>query len=267
MSQSIDLSAVTESTFNGTVVEQINLNGAGVWTKPVSGMQMQLRQPQPPAYAGERPTYDSSTPWATVHDDAIVYDSFGLSYTCGFVNHGGKLYIGWGSPTINTGTPDPLPALLSSAGMSFPFALTFPADLQAVNHGEYRNRSDGRTWYPIAEITPTGFVKAYTGPNAVSVSAWAYTDQYGNSNNIYFDINFSTSIVDGKCYHCMPFGAVTHADCQAKAYNDKLHHTGSGLYWSHRTIQSNTALANMPTNFNNNFEAIGSGTATTMRFV
>lgn len=32
--QSIDLSTVTDATFNGSAVEQINLNGAGVWTKP-----------------------------------------------------------------------------------------------------------------------------------------------------------------------------------------------------------------------------------------
>jgi len=37
MSQSIDLSAVTDTTFNGSAVEQINLNGSGIWTMPVSG--------------------------------------------------------------------------------------------------------------------------------------------------------------------------------------------------------------------------------------
>lgn len=35
--QSIDLSAVTETTFNGSDVEQINLNGSGIWTKPPQG--------------------------------------------------------------------------------------------------------------------------------------------------------------------------------------------------------------------------------------
>ena len=37
--QSIDLSAVTDATFNGSTVEQINLNGTGVWTKPSSYIQ------------------------------------------------------------------------------------------------------------------------------------------------------------------------------------------------------------------------------------
>jgi hypothetical protein len=37
MSQSIDLSAVTATTFNGGAVEQINLNGSGIWTMPASG--------------------------------------------------------------------------------------------------------------------------------------------------------------------------------------------------------------------------------------
>ena len=37
MSQSIDLASAVEATFNGSAVEQINLNGAGVWTMPVSG--------------------------------------------------------------------------------------------------------------------------------------------------------------------------------------------------------------------------------------
>ena len=35
--QSIDLSAVTDATFGGSAVEQINLNGAGIWTAPPSG--------------------------------------------------------------------------------------------------------------------------------------------------------------------------------------------------------------------------------------
>ena len=35
--QSIDLSTVTEATFNGSDVEQINLNGTGIWTKPIAG--------------------------------------------------------------------------------------------------------------------------------------------------------------------------------------------------------------------------------------
>ena len=34
--QSIDLSAVTDATFGGSAVEQINLNGAGIWTLPAS---------------------------------------------------------------------------------------------------------------------------------------------------------------------------------------------------------------------------------------
>jgi hypothetical protein len=35
--QSIDLETVTEANFNGTAVEQINLNGTGIWTKPSQG--------------------------------------------------------------------------------------------------------------------------------------------------------------------------------------------------------------------------------------
>jgi len=33
--QSIDLTNVADATFNGSTVEQINLNGSGIWTKPV----------------------------------------------------------------------------------------------------------------------------------------------------------------------------------------------------------------------------------------
>jgi hypothetical protein len=36
--QSIDLSAVTEANFNGSAVEQINLNGVEVWTKPATAV-------------------------------------------------------------------------------------------------------------------------------------------------------------------------------------------------------------------------------------
>lgn len=34
--QSLDLSTVTDATFNGSAVEQINLNGASIWTMPVT---------------------------------------------------------------------------------------------------------------------------------------------------------------------------------------------------------------------------------------
>jgi len=43
MSQSINFANVTDATFNGTVVEQINLNGTSVWTMPAGGVDpMQL---------------------------------------------------------------------------------------------------------------------------------------------------------------------------------------------------------------------------------
>ena len=38
--QSIDLSGVTDATFNGSAVEQINLNGSGIWTKPLAGYSL-----------------------------------------------------------------------------------------------------------------------------------------------------------------------------------------------------------------------------------
>jgi hypothetical protein len=48
MSQSIDLSAVTNATFNGSAVEQINLNGSGIWTVPASGPSFYVRVPNNP---------------------------------------------------------------------------------------------------------------------------------------------------------------------------------------------------------------------------
>ncbi len=36
--QNIDLSEVTDATFGGSAVEQINLNGTGVWTMPTTGI-------------------------------------------------------------------------------------------------------------------------------------------------------------------------------------------------------------------------------------
>jgi hypothetical protein len=45
MSQSIDLSAVTEANFNGGAVDQINLNGSGIWTKPASNLVIRTRIP------------------------------------------------------------------------------------------------------------------------------------------------------------------------------------------------------------------------------
>jgi len=54
--QSLDLSAVTDATFDGSTVEQINLNGSGIWTKPLSYPTGQARIWGP--MNGSSPSFD-----------------------------------------------------------------------------------------------------------------------------------------------------------------------------------------------------------------
>jgi hypothetical protein len=106
--QSIDLSAVTDTTFGGSAVEQINLNGAGIWTKPASGLSLYFT-PKPNGVS-------TSNPPIIAPDYHLVYMpvnkldpswSYDYSTSSAITNIDGRAVIGclFGSlGTLATGT-------------------------------------------------------------------------------------------------------------------------------------------------------------------
>jgi len=79
MSQSIDLSTITDATFNGSDVEQINLNGSGIWTKvtdnwpTVDGSWSLMYDTQAEGYS----SYENAARSITMHEAAAVYPMAG----------------------------------------------------------------------------------------------------------------------------------------------------------------------------------------------
>jgi hypothetical protein len=73
MSQSIDFSAVADATFNGSTVEQINLNGSEIWAKSL-GVTV-----SPLGGEARRTSHAASylIPFVYVHTNGDIYTMFG----------------------------------------------------------------------------------------------------------------------------------------------------------------------------------------------
>jgi len=106
--QSIDLSGISAVNFNGSAVEQINLNGAGIWTKPVDGVVYALE-----GVTGEQDHYYLKNN----NGQTIIFE-----YSTGFIySTGGSLTVAsniwccnygckWGSYVTSIEPSSPIPA-------------------------------------------------------------------------------------------------------------------------------------------------------------
>ncbi len=94
MSQSINLGNVTEANFNGSTVEQINLNGTGIWTKILHAMtpvNASAVNPTPTFYRLSPQVYCDSNNNAYVRNWSGLYlgANFTLTVTSATTSRGG----------------------------------------------------------------------------------------------------------------------------------------------------------------------------------
>jgi len=234
--QSIDLSAVTEANFNGSAVEQINLNGAGVWTKPVVGPLLAV---QP---------YNSTT--LTTANNIYLslpnrFDNFVRAYSGGayfdllkaggynptgeaLANINGELVVGYSDTTqplnvgygSNEGGLYPSSAIVTAKIPSgyAPFynvgsnAHTYVMDHQGAGTGApitagcYKETLAGPTnqsFFPIAKVTNNGFVP-YGSVSSVNHS-WngpVVAGQYGDTQRrVRYKFNVTANTVNFQVYY------------------------------------------------------------------
>ena len=215
--QSIDLSAVTDATFNGSAVEQIDLNGTGIWTKPSAGSALYTPFEQLATYTWYQPGQPNGTgigapvmvgnytyldeamtisPTANSGDRAsctglVMKNINGVAYVGGMIRGvptgGSSGEYGYVPGSINVGRAmTDLMAILSPVGSSM---------MQQIPNGWigswsdfsscyiFTNYWDDVYFYPIASISATdGFVLLdQTQPDAQSESYIndCTTTQYG----------------------------------------------------------------------------------------